>query len=106
MRLCRRTPLGCAIAGLLAILAGPALAHPHVWVEARAKVVFGKDGKVDAIRNDWVFDEMYSAFAVTGLEKNGKLATSADLATLGQVERRRPEGIRLFHLCEGGRAEG
>lgn len=58
-----------------------AAAHPHVWVETHAAVVFGKDGKVDAIRNDWVFDEMYSAFQVEGLEKNGKLATTADLAS-------------------------
>lgn len=84
MRLCRRTARCCVTLAALASLAGPALAHPHVWVEASAKVVFGKDGKVDAIRNEWVFDEMYSAFAVQGLEKNGKLATTADLATLAK----------------------
>ncbi len=93
MRFCPRTALRIGAASTVLVLAalvstvllvGPALAHPHVWVEARAKVLFGKDGKVDAIRNDWVFDEMYSAFAVQGLEKGGKLATSADLATLAK----------------------
>ena len=65
--------------------ASPAFAHPHVWVETRAHVLFDKAGKVDGIRNDWVFDEMYSAFAVQGLEKNGKLATTKDLAALAKT---------------------
>jgi ABC-type uncharacterized transport system substrate-binding protein len=60
-------------------------AHPHVWVEARANVLFDKSGLVDGIRNDWVFDEMYSAFAVQGLEKDGKLATVKDLASLAKT---------------------
>ena len=84
MRLCLRTARSGVTLAVLVCLADPAVAHPHVWVEARAKVVFGKDGKVDAIRNDWVFDEMYSAFAVQGLEKDGKLASSADLAPLAK----------------------
>ncbi len=84
MRFCRRAARVCAVLTALAGPAEPALAHPHVWVEARTRVLFGKDGKVDAIRNDWVFDEMYSAFAVQGLEKGGKLATSADMASLAK----------------------
>ena len=63
----------------------PALAHPHVWVEAQEKVLFDKAGKVDGIRNTWVFDELYSAFAVQGLEKDGKLATPKDLAPLAET---------------------
>ncbi len=75
-----------AIPFLVTILAAaPALAHPHVWVEAKAHVLFDKAGMVDGIRNDWVFDEMYSAFAVQGLEKDGKLATSRDLASLAKT---------------------
>ncbi len=74
----------CATLTVVVGPAAPALAHPHVWVEARAEVLFGKDGKVDAIRNVWVFDEMYSAFAVQGLEKDGKLATPAQLSTLAK----------------------
>ena len=74
--------LGVAI-GTLDI--APALAHPHVWVEATAHIVFDKSGLVDGVRNDWVFDEMYSAFAVQGLENGGKLATVADLASLAKT---------------------
>ena len=82
------TPAGrrLALAGCV-VLAGtmPALAHPHVWVEAQAQVLFDKTGKVDGIRNTWVFDEMYSAFAVQGIEKDGKLATAKDLAPLAET---------------------
>ena len=75
-----------AFAALAASLAAtPALAHPHVWVEAHEQVLFGKDGKVDGVRNDWVFDEMYSAFAVQGLAKAGQLATTAQLAPLAKT---------------------
>lgn len=76
-----------AVGFLLAFLAAatPACAHPHVWVEARAEVQFDKAGLVSGIRNAWVFDEMYSAFAVQGLEKDGKLATEKDLASLAKT---------------------
>lgn len=79
---------GVVMAGLvLAMLApaAPAWAHPHVWVEATAKVLFDKSGKVSGVRNQWVFDEMYSAFAVQGLGKNGSLATTAELAPLAKT---------------------
>jgi ABC-type uncharacterized transport system substrate-binding protein len=81
----RAKAFGLAISTSILLLPAPASAHPHVWVEARAKVLFDKSGLVSGIRNDWVFDEMYSAFAVQGLEKDGKLATSADLAALAKT---------------------
>lgn len=59
-------------AALAAATAAPALAHPHVWVAVRSEVVFDADGKVMGVRHAWTFDEMYSAFAVQGLGKDGK----------------------------------
>lgn len=81
----------------------PADAHPHVWVEARAKVLFDRSGLVSAIRNDWVFDEMYSAFAVQGLEKDGKLASAADLAPLAKTN---VESLADFDYFTFARANG
>lgn len=77
--------LPVTLAVVLALQPLAASAHPHVWVEARAKVLFDKAGLISGIRNDWVFDEMYSAFAVQGLEKDGKLATTKDLASLAKT---------------------
>ncbi len=75
-----------ALYGLLLGLAGTsAHAHPHVWVEAREQILFDKAGLLTGIHNDWLFDDMYSAFAVQGLERDGKLASAADLAPLAKT---------------------
>ena len=57
-------------------LASPALAHPHVWVTAKAEIVFAPDGKVTGVRHAWTFDEAYSAYVTQGLDTNndGKLS--------------------------------
>jgi ABC-type uncharacterized transport system substrate-binding protein len=76
------------IGGLIALMlawATPACAHPHVWVTAHEDVIFQPDGKITAIRNSWIFDDMYSAFAVQGLAKDGQLATKEQLAPLAKT---------------------
>ncbi|HLH10436.1 MAG TPA: DUF1007 family protein [Methylovirgula sp.] len=60
-------------------------AHPHVWVTAREHVIFDTQGRIAAIRGDWVFDDMYSAFATQGLAQNGQLATKEQLAPLAKT---------------------
>ena len=72
---------------LLALIAAgaPARAHPHVWVAVRSEVVFGPDGKISGVRHAWEFDEMYSAFAVQGLGKNGRPPTREELAPLAKT---------------------
>ena len=72
---------------LLLIFAGTAAAraHPHVWVAVRSEVVFGTDGRILGLRNAWEFDEMYSAFAVQGLGKDGKPPTREELAPLAKT---------------------
>jgi ABC-type uncharacterized transport system substrate-binding protein len=57
------------------VLATPAFAHPHVWVTARADVIFAPGGKLSGVRHSWSFDKGYSAFVTQGLDKNrdGKL---------------------------------
>ena len=79
--------IAIAIAGLLAVaVAGPASAHPHVFVDARAEIVFDKAGEITAIRHIWQFDEAFTAFAIQGLDANndGKLS-DAELKPLAKV---------------------
>lgn len=75
--------------GIFAILATltPALAHahPHVWVAVRSEVVFTADGKIRGVRHAWTFDEMYSAFALQGLGKDGKPPSREELAPLAKT---------------------
>lgn len=63
---------------------GAALAHPHVWVTVQSRLLFAPDGKLEALTHDWVFDEMYSSFAVQGLSKPGSLVKRADFAPLAR----------------------
>ncbi len=73
------------IAALAVLATGPvAQAHPHVWVAVRSEVVF-QDGMILGVRHAWEFDEMYSAFAVQGLGKDGKPPTKEELAPLAKT---------------------
>jgi ABC-type uncharacterized transport system substrate-binding protein len=55
----------------LAVLAGsPAAAHPHVFVDARADIVFDDEGRMTEISHAWQFDQAFSEFAVQGLDAN------------------------------------
>jgi len=64
----------------------PALAHPHVWVQARAELVFGPAGQVTAVRHRWTFDEGYTSFAIQGLDANKDGVYSRDeLAELARI---------------------
>ena len=64
----------------LALLAaaGPALAHPHVWITSQAEIVFGQDGKVTGVRHRWTFDPAISAAFTQGLDANGDGQFSPD----------------------------
>ncbi|MFL5188675.1 MAG: DUF1007 family protein, partial [Microvirga sp.] len=72
----RHLGLKTSLAALGIGLASPALAHPHVWVTAKAEVVFAPDGKVSGVRHHWTFDEAYTAYVTQGLDKDndGKLS--------------------------------
>lgn len=70
---------------LLAVFSRLAAAHPHVWVSARAQVIFDGKGNVKAIRHVWTFDEMYSAFVTQGQGKDGQLLTKEELAPLAKT---------------------
>ena len=64
----------------------PAAAHPHVWVKATSELIYAPDGSITGIRHHWAFDDMFSAFAVQGLEtkEKGKF-TREELAPLAKV---------------------
>ncbi len=90
---------------LFAILAGtaPARAHPHVWVAVRSEVVFAPDGNILGVQHAWEFDEMYSAFAVQGLGKNGKAPTREELAPLAKTN---VESLAEFDYFTYGKQNG
>lgn len=81
--LIRRTML--ALAALVLAQAG-AFAHPHVWVTMKSELVYAPDGSVTGIRQAWTFDDMYSTFALQGLDSKQKgVFTREELAPLAEV---------------------
>ena len=63
-----------------------AQAHPHVWVTSQSELVYGPDGKVTGMRHAWTFDEMFSTFALQGLETKTKgVYTREELAPLAET---------------------
>jgi len=48
------------VAGFLG-LAASALAHPHVFADARLEVAVAPDGNVEVMRHVWRFDEVFSS---------------------------------------------
>ena len=71
------------LTGLMAFT-GTASAHPHVWVTIRSELLYAPDGSVTAIRHTWTFDDMFSAFATTGLQRTGGTFTRATLQAVAQ----------------------
>ncbi|HLL27805.1 MAG TPA: DUF1007 family protein [Xanthobacteraceae bacterium] len=78
---------------LLAGIAG-ASAHPHVWVTSKSELVYSPDGRLKQIRHAWTFDDMFSAFASQGLDKNGDGKFSRD--ELADLAKTNVESLKEF----------
>ena len=75
-----------ALAGLVIVGAEPASAHPHVWVTMKTELVYAPDGSITAVRHAWSFDDMFSAFALQGIESKKKgQYTREELKPLAQT---------------------
>lgn len=59
-----------AVLVLLIASVTSAAAHPHVFVEARSKLIFDDDGKAVAVKHVFRFDDAFSAFAIQGFDTN------------------------------------
>lgn len=73
---CRGLATLSAAAALLA--AGAASAHPHMWIDARAQLDIDAEQRITAVRQVWLFDEMFGAYATQGLKKGKDGALPAD----------------------------
>ena len=95
--------LATALTGLL-LASGVASAHPHVWVTMKSAVVYGPDGAITGVRHAWTFDDMYSAFAVQGLESKTKGEfTTEELKPLAQVN---VESLKEYDFFTFAKANG
>ncbi len=100
-----RTTIASATLLLSALLpSGPAAAHPHVFVAAKAEIIYDGQGNVLGVNHVWTFDEQYSAFATMGFpkDKDGKFE-AAKLAELAKVN---AESLGDFGYFTEGKSGG
>jgi len=76
-----------ALAVLAALLVpAPALAHPHVFADARLEIETSADGHIIELRNVWRFDEVFSSSVVMDFDMNSDMQLDADeLAQIGDM---------------------
>ncbi|KQU95747.1 DUF1007 family protein [Devosia sp. Root105] len=68
--------LALAAAATLGLI-GAAQAHPHIFIDAKATIVFNDAGELTEIRNAWTFDEAFSVWQIQGLDTNNDGITSS-----------------------------
>lgn len=94
MRLLRQTRFHLPLLAMLLAPIAPALAHPHVWVTAKAALEFDDSGKVAAVNHRWTFDKAFSAYATQGLDRNGDGAVTPD--ELSSLAKENIDGLTEF----------
>jgi polyphosphate kinase len=65
--------------------AGPALAHPHIFVDASFEVTFDAEGRATGLRTLWTYDDLISLQLLTdrGMDEDfDGILTADELATL------------------------
>jgi ABC-type uncharacterized transport system substrate-binding protein len=98
--------------GLLLVAAGIALgaataqAHPHVWITAKSQLIYAPDGTIIGVRHAWTFDDMFSTYALQGIETKTKtegVYSKEELAPLAQTN---VESLKEFGFFTFAKADG
>ncbi|HKS18200.1 MAG TPA: DUF1007 family protein [Bradyrhizobium sp.] len=87
------------------MLAAPAAqAHPHVWITATSELLYGPDGSITGVRHAWTFDDMFSTYALQGIETKTKgVYSREELAPLAQTN---VESLKEFAYFTFAKADG
>jgi ABC-type uncharacterized transport system substrate-binding protein len=93
--------------GLLAALSlgtATAEAHPHVWITSSSELMYAPDGSITGVRHAWTFDDMFSTYALQGIESKKKgVYTHEELAPLAQTN---VESLKEFGFFTFAKADG
>jgi ABC-type uncharacterized transport system substrate-binding protein len=93
--------------GMLAALSvgmAAAEAHPHVWITSTSELMYAPDGSITGVRHAWTFDDMFSTYALQGLETKTKgVYSHEELAPLAQTN---VESLKEFGFFTFAKADG
>jgi ABC-type uncharacterized transport system substrate-binding protein len=88
----------------LALGASAAQAHPHVWITATSELIYAPDGSITGVRHAWAFDDMFSTYALQGIETKTKgVYSREELAPLAQTN---VESLKDFAYFTFAKADG
>ncbi|MGZ5874700.1 MAG: DUF1007 family protein [Bradyrhizobium sp.] len=100
----RHLPGLLLIAAVLTLGPRAALAHPHVWITATSELIYAPDGSMSGVRHAWTFDDMFSTYALQGMESKTKgVYSHEELAPLAQTN---VEALKEFGYFTFARADG
>ena len=92
------------LAGAMTLGAGTVQAHPHVWITATSELIYAADGSITGVRHAWTFDDMFSTYALQGLETKVKgVYSHEELAPLAQIN---VESLKEFGFFTFAKADG
>src|ERR1700730_13941237 len=92
------------LAGALAFGVPAAQAHPHVWITSTSEMLYAPDGSVTGVRHAWTFDDMFSTYALQGMETETKgVYSRQELAPLAQTN---VESLKEFGFFTFAKADG
>jgi ABC-type uncharacterized transport system substrate-binding protein len=93
-----------AIVAFITLGANPARAHPHVWITATSELLYAPDGSVTGVRHAWTFDDMFSTYAVQGIETKVKGQYSRE--ELGPLAQTNVESLKEYGFFTFAKADG
>ena len=82
----------------------PAQAHPHVWITAVSELIYASDGSISGVRHAWTFDDMFSTYALQGIETKTKGVYSRD--ELGPLAQTNVDSLKEFGFFTFAKADG
>ena len=90
--------------GALVLGASAVQAHPHVWITATSELIYAPDGSITGVRHAWTFDDMFSTYALQGIEtKTRGVYTREELGPLAQTN---VESLKEFAYFTFAKADG
>ena len=92
------------VAAGIVLGATTAQAHPHVWIIARSELIYAPDGTITGVRHAWTFDDMFTAYALQGMEAKTKGAYSRE--ELGPLAQTNVESLKEFGFFTFAKADG
>jgi ABC-type uncharacterized transport system substrate-binding protein len=95
------------VATLMLLAPVAAMAHPHVFADARLEVVAGADGNIQELHNVWRFDEVFSSQVMLDFDKNTNLVLDQpELEEIGKTVRASLEEFSYYTTLTSSMSTG